>query len=117
MKSEEEQVNQIKGLFSKKLDEFSSFVATQLTTITTLFETRSAQYQKIIDKAYEGVFATNGVFNTMSQPLASGPLVTEPLVTEPLASEPSVTNMNTSGGARRRKTRKHKKHSKRTRKQ
>jgi hypothetical protein len=120
MKSEEEQVNQIKGLFSKKLDEFSSFVATQLTTITTLFETRSAQYQKIIDKAYEGVFATNGVFNAMSQPLASGPLASGPLASEPLVSEPlasSVNSMNMIGGARRRKTRKHKKSSKRTRKQ
>lgn len=115
MKSEEEQVNQIKGLFSKKLDEFSSFVATQLTTITTLFETRSAQYQKIIDKAYDGVFATNGVFNVMS--VTTTPLASGPLVTEPLASEPSVTSMNTSGGARRSKTRKHKKHFKKTRKQ
>lgn len=94
MKSEEEQVNQIKALFTKKLDEFSSFVATQLTTITSLFETRSAQYQKIIDKAYEGTFAMNGVFNSIAQP----------------ANETSVT------GGRRRKTRKQKKRSKKTRK-
>lgn len=62
-KSEEDQINQIKALFTKKLDEFSSFVATQLTAITSLFEARSGQYQKIIDKAYEGVFSLNGVFN------------------------------------------------------
>lgn len=99
MKSEEEQVNQIKALFTKKLDEFSSFVATQLTSITSLFESRSAQYQKIIDKAYEGVFTMNGVFNAAPvQPVAIG------------------NSMNTTGGARRRKTRKQKKHSKKTRK-
>lgn len=77
MKSEEEQVNQIKALFTKKLDEFSSFVAGQLTAITTLFETRSTQYQQIIDNAYQGIF-------------------------------------NAAGG--RRKTKKSKKHSKKTRK-
>jgi hypothetical protein len=97
MKSEEEQINQIKGLFSKKLDEFSSFVASQLMTITRLFETRSAQYQKIIDKAYEGVFATNGVFNVMVQP----------------------SEMNTApaaGGRRKTRKQKHKKQTKKTRK-
>lgn len=99
MKSEEEQVNQIKALFTKKLDEFSSFVAGQLTAITTLFETRSAQYQKIIDKAYEGVFAMNGVFNTSSQPIVM-----------------ETASQNTPVGGRRRKTRKAKKHTKRTRK-
>jgi hypothetical protein len=99
MKSEDDQINQIKALFTKKLDEFSSFVATQLTTITSLFETRSTQYQKIIDKAYEGEFTMNGVFNAGPvQPIALG------------------NTMNTTGGARRRKTRKGKKSSKRTRK-
>jgi hypothetical protein len=62
-KSEEQQVEQIKALFAKKLDEFSGFVAKQLTMITTLFENRTAQYQKIVDSAYEGVFSMNGVFN------------------------------------------------------
>lgn len=57
------QIERIKALFTKKLDEFSTFVAGQLTTLTSLFETRAAQYQKIVDQAYGGVFATNGVFN------------------------------------------------------
>ena len=89
-KTEEEQINQIKMLFSKKLDEFSSFVAKQLTMITSLFEARTTQYQKIIDKAYEGTFTMNGVFNQ------------------------SAPNMSTMMGGRH--TRKHKKRSKRTRK-
>jgi hypothetical protein len=68
MKSEEEQINKIKALFIKKLDEFSSVVATALSSLTKHFETRSLQYQKIIDRAYEGNFAINGVFN---QPVAA----------------------------------------------
>ena len=88
-KSEEEQINQMKALFSKKLDEFSSFVAKQLTMITSLFEMRTTQYQSIIDKAYEGTFSMNGVFNV-----------------------PAPTS---SGGARKTKKRMHKK-SKKTRK-
>jgi hypothetical protein len=64
------QIERIKGLFTKKLDEFSTFVATQLTSLTGIFETRTAQYQKIIDKAYEGVYSMNGVFNQV--PATSG---------------------------------------------
>jgi hypothetical protein len=60
------QIERIKSLFTKKLDEFSTFVAGQLTVLTNLFEGRTAQYQKIIDQAYSGVFATNGIFNAPS---------------------------------------------------
>jgi hypothetical protein len=91
-KSEEQQVEQIKALFAKKLDEFSGFVAKQLTMITTLFENRTVQYQKIVDSAYEGVFSMNGVFN---QP---GTAVTAPV------------------GGRRKTLRRKSKKSKRTRK-
>jgi hypothetical protein len=65
-KSEEDQINQMKQLFTLKLDEFSSFVAKQLTIITSVFENRTSQYQKIIDNAYEGTFAMNGIFNAPS---------------------------------------------------
>ncbi len=85
------QIERIKALFTKKLDEFSAFVATQLTTLTNLFEKRASEYQKIIDKAYEGTFSMNGVFN---QPVMSSP------------------NMPVGG----RRTRKQKKRSKKTRK-
>lgn len=79
------QVERIKALFTKKLDEFSSFVAMQLTGLTNLFEKRAAQYQKLVDDAYQGVYRLNTITNQM--PAAGG-----------------------------RRTRKHKKRSKKTRK-
>jgi hypothetical protein len=106
-KTEEQQVEQIKALFSKKLDEFSSFVAKQLTMITTLFETRTAQYQQIVDKAYEGIFSMNGVFNQPG------------MMTQPISTNMPTTNMPMSapaaGGRRTRRHKKQKKHGKKTR--
>jgi hypothetical protein len=108
-KTEEQQVEQIKALFSKKLDEFSSFVAKQLTMITSLFETRTAQYQKIVDKAYEGTFSMNGVFNQPGTPA----------MTQQMSTNMPTTNMPMSapaaGGRRTRRHKKHKKHAKKTR--
>jgi len=66
------QIEGIKALFSKKLGEFSNNVGIQLTKITSMYETRTSQYQKIIDKAYEGIFALNGVFNAPSTAPAAG---------------------------------------------
>lgn len=55
------QIERTKALFTKKLDEFSTFVANQLTALTSLFETRTAQYQKLIDNAYQGIFSMNSI--------------------------------------------------------
>jgi hypothetical protein len=71
-KDEAERVDAIKDFFTTKLDEFSSFVAKQLTKLTSTFETRSSQYQKIIENAAEGTFAINGVFNQPSSAPAAG---------------------------------------------
>ena len=129
-KTEEEQTNQIKALFTQKLDEFSTFVAGQLKTITGLFETRTAQYQKIIDKAYEGVFTTNGVFNATVAPvvLQTAPAANVPPVEQgntkalngspistPVITQNSTPQTAPAAGGRRKKTRKHKKRTKKTR--
>lgn len=68
------QIERIKALFTKSLDEFSGFVANQLTTLTSLFEKRSAQYQKLIDDAYQGVYSLNTITNQMpvSAPVTGG---------------------------------------------
>ncbi len=106
-KTEEQQVEQIKALFTKKLDEFSAFVAKQLTMITSLFETRTQQYQEIVDRAYRDEFSNKNVFN-------KAPTQTN----TPATAEPNVTAMSAPAAGGRRKTRKHKhkKHSKKTRK-
>jgi hypothetical protein len=59
----EAKVDAIKQLFTKKLDSFSGSVAQQLTKLTTQFEERSRQYTTIIENAYNGKYAMNGVFN------------------------------------------------------
>lgn len=63
------QIENIKVLFSKKLDEFSKDVAGHLTKITSVYEQRTVQYQKIIDNAYSGTFSMNGVFNQPAAPV------------------------------------------------
>ena len=69
---EEIRVEEIKKFFTQKLDEFSSLIAKQLTKLTTTFETRSSQYQTIINNAGDGNFAINGVFNSPAAAPAAG---------------------------------------------
>jgi len=62
----EQKVEAIKELFTKKLDGFSNLVAQQLTKLTSQFESRSSQYNTLIENAYEGKYTMNGVFNASS---------------------------------------------------